>query len=125
MDVETLLNHLKPGVDFDDYEDVDYHLAEQLKAIGTPQMTGGADWSAHSVWKLNPRVQRLLRLKPRNPRVDVFLIWSEGEPDDMLFFMARLADERLGGYRVKSIRDFTVEDLHKLEREGILRKSRK
>ena len=75
MNVEDILNHLQPGVvDFDDYEDVDYHLSEQLKALGVPQMTGGADWSAHSVWKLHPRVLRLLRLKPRNPRVEIFLV---------------------------------------------------
>jgi len=126
MKVRDILNHLLPGVvDFDDYEDVDYHLAEQFKLLGAPQMTGGADWSADSVWKLHPRVQRLLGLKPRNPKIDVFLIWSEGEPDETLIFLAGLADYKLGGYRTKYIRDFTVEDLRKLEREGLLRRSSK
>jgi len=124
MTVEDLLNRIAPFVDLDDPDAAEEAMNKAFERIGSPQMTGGADWSAFSVWALNRKALEALRLRPRNPRLEIFLVWPDGYLDDSLALLARIEDPRLGGYRVRGIRDLNMTDVRRLELDGLLRRPR-
>jgi len=124
MTVEDLLNRIAPFVDLDDPDAAEETMNEAFERIGSPQMTGGADWSAFSVWALNRKALEALHLRPRNPRLEIFLVWPDGYLDDSLVLLARIEDPRLGGYRMRDIRDLNMADVRRLELDGLLRRPR-
>ena len=96
-----ILHYFSPGdVDLDGY---DAHgtrrrdvwrdaLARAISGMMTPQRTGGADWSARYVWRL-PADLRLVVDHRLMRAGEVFLVWSEGDLYEPLYFVLRTQDE--------------------------------
>jgi hypothetical protein len=77
------------------YEDQAEHLKDLVgfklnDIFGVGEVTGGADWSAAHVWRVPADLEQLITR--RRIKGELFLIWSEGDLYDSLYFVERTED---------------------------------